>query len=121
MCGIWTFTPAKNKRVALAQILRPRLFENGQVTAGEKKRIVRGQGVPASGVQVVNAVSEGKAEARRPMSFFVSIINGSVSIGGTIMQWLFLVAAVVGTLLPLSYLFPFLLTYGLDLDHRERA
>lgn len=31
------------------------------------------------------------------------------------MQWLFLIAAILGTVLPLSYLFPFLATYGLDL------
>lgn len=30
------------------------------------------------------------------------------------MQWLFLIAAIVGTVLPLSYLFPFLLVHGLD-------
>ena len=31
------------------------------------------------------------------------------------MQWLFLIAAILGTVLPLSYLVPFLATYGLDL------
>jgi lysylphosphatidylglycerol synthetase-like protein (DUF2156 family) len=31
------------------------------------------------------------------------------------MQWLFLFAAVSGAVLPLSYLFPFLATHGLDL------
>lgn len=31
------------------------------------------------------------------------------------MQWLFLLAAVVGTVLPLTYLVPFLTTHGLDL------
>lgn len=31
------------------------------------------------------------------------------------MQWLFLVAAILGTVLPLSYLVPFLTTHGLDL------
>lgn len=30
------------------------------------------------------------------------------------MQWLYLVAAVLGALLPLSYLFPFLAAHGLD-------
>ncbi len=30
------------------------------------------------------------------------------------MQWLFLVAAIAGALLPLSYLFPFLVAHGLD-------
>lgn len=30
------------------------------------------------------------------------------------MQWLFLIAAILGTVLPLSYLFPFLATHGLD-------
>lgn len=31
------------------------------------------------------------------------------------MQWLFLVAAIVGAVLPLSYLFPFLAANGLDM------
>jgi hypothetical protein len=31
------------------------------------------------------------------------------------MQWLFLVAAILGTALPLAYLLPFLTTHGLDL------
>ncbi|OLE54719.1 MAG: hypothetical protein AUG51_07090 [Acidobacteria bacterium 13_1_20CM_3_53_8] len=31
------------------------------------------------------------------------------------MQWLFLVAAILGTILPFSYLVPFLATHGLDL------
>lgn len=31
------------------------------------------------------------------------------------MQWFYLVAAILGTVLPLSYLFPFLVTHGLDL------
>lgn len=31
------------------------------------------------------------------------------------MQWLFLIAAITGTVLPLSYLFPFLATHGLDM------
>jgi lysylphosphatidylglycerol synthetase-like protein (DUF2156 family) len=31
------------------------------------------------------------------------------------MQWLFLVAAILGAFLPLSYLFPFLATHGFDL------
>ena len=31
------------------------------------------------------------------------------------MQWLFLIVAILGTLLPLSYLIPFLLANGLDL------
>ena len=31
------------------------------------------------------------------------------------MQWLFLVAAIVGAVLPLSYLLPFLLTHGFDM------
>jgi Terpene cyclase DEP1 len=35
--------------------------------------------------------------------------------GETIMQWLYLVAAILGTVLPLSHLIPFLATYGLDL------
>lgn len=30
------------------------------------------------------------------------------------MQWLFLIAAILGTILPLSYLIPFLATYGFD-------
>ena len=30
------------------------------------------------------------------------------------MQWLFLIAAILGTVLPLSYLLPFLATHGLD-------
>ncbi|MBD0372064.1 MAG: DUF2834 domain-containing protein [Pyrinomonadaceae bacterium] len=30
------------------------------------------------------------------------------------MQWLYLIAFVLGTTLPLSQLFPFLMTYGLD-------
>ena len=30
------------------------------------------------------------------------------------MQWFFLIAAMLGTILPLSFLFPFLLTHGLD-------
>lgn len=35
--------------------------------------------------------------------------------GETIMQWLFLVAAILGAVLPLSYLFPFLAAHGLDM------
>lgn len=31
------------------------------------------------------------------------------------MQWLFLIAAILGTVLPLLYLVPFLATYGLDM------
>ena len=31
------------------------------------------------------------------------------------MQWLFLIAAILGTVLPLSYLLPFLATHGLDM------
>ena len=31
------------------------------------------------------------------------------------MQWLFLIAAILGTVLPLSYFFPFLLINGVDL------
>lgn len=31
------------------------------------------------------------------------------------MQWLFLIAAILGTVLPLSYLAPFLMTHGLNL------
>lgn len=31
------------------------------------------------------------------------------------MQWLFLVAAILGAALPLSYLFPFLAAHGLDM------
>jgi hypothetical protein len=31
------------------------------------------------------------------------------------MQWLFLLAAIIGAVLPLSYLAPFLATHGLDL------
>ena len=31
------------------------------------------------------------------------------------MQWLFLVAAILGAVLPLSYLFPFLASHGLDM------
>jgi hypothetical protein len=31
------------------------------------------------------------------------------------MQWLYLIAAVLGTILPLSYFLPFLATHGLDL------
>lgn len=31
------------------------------------------------------------------------------------MRWFYLVAAILGTVLPLSYLFPFLATHGLDL------
>jgi hypothetical protein len=34
--------------------------------------------------------------------------------GGASMQWLFLIAAVLGTALPLSYFVPFLATHGLD-------
>ena len=30
------------------------------------------------------------------------------------MQWLFLIAAILGTILPLSFLAPFMLTHGLD-------
>ena len=30
------------------------------------------------------------------------------------MQWLYLIAAILGALLPLSYLFPFLAAHGLD-------
>jgi lysylphosphatidylglycerol synthetase-like protein (DUF2156 family) len=30
------------------------------------------------------------------------------------MQWLYLVAAILGAILPLSYLFPFLATHGFD-------
>lgn len=32
------------------------------------------------------------------------------------MQWLFLIAAILGTVLPLSYLFPFLAAHGLDMS-----
>jgi hypothetical protein len=32
------------------------------------------------------------------------------------MQWLFLIAAILGAVLPLSYLVPFLATHGLDLS-----
>ena len=31
------------------------------------------------------------------------------------MQWLFLIAAILGAVLPLSYLFPFLAAHGLDM------
>jgi lysylphosphatidylglycerol synthetase-like protein (DUF2156 family) len=31
------------------------------------------------------------------------------------MQWFFLIAAILGTVLPLSYLFPFLMANGLDI------
>ena len=36
--------------------------------------------------------------------------------GETIMQWLFLVAAILGTVLPLSFFLPFLATHGLDVS-----
>jgi hypothetical protein len=35
--------------------------------------------------------------------------------GETIMQWLFLITAILGAALPLSYLSPFLATHGLDI------
>ena len=34
--------------------------------------------------------------------------------GETVMQWFFLIAAILGTVLPLSFLFPFVLAHGLD-------
>jgi hypothetical protein len=34
----------------------------------------------------------------------------------SVMQWLFLIAAVLGTVLPLSYFVPFVATHGLDLQ-----
>jgi hypothetical protein len=40
----------------------------------------------------------------------VNVIDGETS-----MQWLFLIGAILGAVLPLSYLVPFLMTNGLDL------
>src|SRR5947209_19743385 len=36
------------------------------------------------------------------------------NVGETVMQWLFLIVAILGTILPFSYFIPFVATHGLD-------
>ena len=59
------FPPTKDKRIALAEIVRPRFFKHAQITTRKEERIVRGHSVPMRGVEVVDAVGKCKAESTR--------------------------------------------------------
>jgi lysylphosphatidylglycerol synthetase-like protein (DUF2156 family) len=58
-----------------------------------------------------------RRHASRPKRRAVKSLEGSVKLtnGETLMQWLFLIAAILGTILPLTYFFPFAAAHGLDM------